>query len=317
MRTRWKFIAWTVMGFGVVLLEHLWLSSNPPSLQDGRWSGSSTQVKIADGMLQPASVENVAAAVWTGPQAQEKGDGWCFEVFAPPSLWRLHESGSWSLTPPEKDKGDFDPGESSESGFGIEILAIVLRPFPVQLVGFGQTREGEPFGIFENASDGDTLVARRGSALGGMAHVVEEVRVVRTLLGDSEAGRCPVLVAEAIVHNVVTGDLMALNSGERKFVGDPWIRYRATSSGEAGIAGPLASFFMASARYRIAAIRPEDGSVEVIREPPDGGASETRRFQVPVVQALQNSAVAMVQASPPGIWPDAPAPGAVGQSAVK
>lgn len=297
MRARARFIAWTVLGIGVVLAEHAWLVLRTPGLPEPQppRSGRPAGVTVPGGDFPLPDAPTASASAWPEPQAQERGEGWCFEVFEPPPMWRLSESALWSLTPPARQEGDPALGKPVEPEFGIEVVAIVRQLFPVQLVGFGQTQGGEPFGIFENASDGDTVVARRGSALGGTAHVVEEVRLVCVQLGDPEGRACPLMVAEAQVSNALTGARTALSTRERKFVGDPWIRYRVTGSSEIVTAQPLSSLSLGSMSYRIAAVRPAEGSVEVIRDPDEGGVPNMKTFRVPVVHSLQETAVAVAQ----------------------
>ena len=295
MSRRLNGIAWSALGIGLVLSEHVWLEMQPLRLPHASRLMPSMETVAPDAMKLPENVATTSSPVWTEPQHQERGVGWCFEVFAPPQLWHLHENGSWSLTSPEKNESDSEREEPSEPGFGIEVMAIVRQPFPVQLVGYGLTQEGVPFGIFENASDGDILVARKGSALGRMAHVVDDLRVLRKMLGDPDEGSCPLEVAEARVRNVLTGDRVTLCTNERLFVGDPWIHYRSTEAVETGSALLHSSVSVGAARFRIAAVKPEEGSVEVIREPVDGGASDVRQFHVPVVESLGDYPVTIAQ----------------------
>lgn len=295
MSTRLKIMAWSALGIGLVLSEYFWLEMQPLDLEEAVPTIPSMEAAAPGGMLLPEDVTMASPAVWTDPPDQERGDGWCFEVFAPPQLWQLHENGSWSLTSPERNGPGSEHEAPSEPGFGIEVLAIVRQPFPVQLVGYGLAQDGEAFGIFENASDGAILVARKGSALGGMAQVVEELMVLRKMLADPDEGACPMEVAEAQVRNALTGDRVTLSTKERRFVGDPWIRYRSAGAVETGIALPHSSVTLDVASFRIASVNPEDASVEVIREPVDGGASDVRRFHVPVVESISDSVFAIAQ----------------------
>ncbi len=295
MRARLKVVAWSALGMGLVLSEHVWLEMHPLNLKEALRFVPSKEAAASDEMKLPENMATASSAVWTEPKDQERGVGWCFEVFAPPQLWHLHENGSWSLTSPEKNEPVSEREEPSEPGFGIEVMAIVRQPFPVQLVGYGLTREGEPFGIFENASDGDILVARKGSALGGMAHVVEELMVLRKMFGDPDESSCPLEVAEARVRNALTGDRVTLSTQERLFVGSPWIHYCSTEAAETGSALLHSSVSVGAARFRIAELRTEDGSVEVIREQIDGSASDARWFHVPVIESLGDPAVTIAQ----------------------
>lgn len=287
MRKAWKGPAWVVLILGVAGAEYVWMRASMERRVDGEAPSVSTETKaphavliLPDFGLTPPTV----LAQWDEPETQARGEGWIFDVFTPPTLYRHPATWEWSLMPPQSpDKEPDQPASAEKPAFAIEVLAIAREPFPVQLVGFGQQEGAGAFGVFENAFSGETLLGRQGGTLSGMNYEVENLEVVRTEVGSPEGGTYPVMAANAVVVEKTTGAKRELSSLARTYVGEAWIHYRTPDGLQPAAAECFATIQEGGATYRVEAIHVEEPAVEVVKEPVAGGEPQSRRFSVPVI----------------------------------
>lgn len=304
MRKVWKGSAWVVLILGVAGAEYVWMRAPTERRVGGEAPSAETNVPhtaliLPDFGLTPPTV----LARWDEPENQARGEGWLFDVFTPPTLYRDPVTWEWSLTPPQPPDKDPDQSASTEApAFAIEVLAIAREPFPVQLVGFGQQEGAGAFGVFENAFSGETLLGRQGGTLSGMNYEVERLEVVRMEVGSPEGGTYPVMAANAVVLEKTTGAKRELSSLARTYVGEAWIHYRTPDGPQPAAAECFATIREGGANYRVEAIDLEEPAVEVVKEPVAGGESQSRRFSVPVIavpRPVSSSALPAIDAAVP------------------
>ncbi len=283
-RTRQR-IAWSVLIAGIVGAEYVWMCG-----ATGRGNGEAAASVETKGLpvelILPdfGQAAEPILAIWDEPERQARGEGWVFDVFTPPDLYRNPATWAWSLTPPPAPDLESDASTSTEeSVFAIEVLAIVREPFPVQLVGFGHQEGGGSYGVFENTLSGETLLGRQGETLNGMNYRVERLEVVRMRVGSPELGTYPVMAAKAVVVETTTGATNEVDSLARTYVGEPWIHYRTRRGPESAVAERFVTIHEGGANYRVLAIEVEDAAVEVVKEAVAGNEPQSRRFSVPVI----------------------------------
>lgn len=153
-----------------------------------------------------ASKENVRVGEpWADPRPQSRGEGWCYEVFTPPRLYRNEVGEGWYLTPPHPPEA---ATEAADFPVVVEELCVPL--FRLQLVGFG----GEPgryFGLFENVESGETRVGRPGRTFDDLQLVIETLQVAIEPLQENES-EVRRWVARARIRDLTTDDKVDLVS---------------------------------------------------------------------------------------------------------
>lgn len=172
----------------------------------------------------------------------------------PPPLWRWEErstdSGSHAsrdlLSPPEcwrdpagrwvRGRGPLADAAGPASGAtkppmeAVQVLGIVRRSFPWQLVGFAG--DGlEPVGLFEDVASGELVWRGTGGSLGDGAFRIVSLTVRLSAAEPDVAGAAPVREAQAVLLERTTSAVHELCSAERRGLGLPRVELQFPAHG--------------------------------------------------------------------------------------
>ncbi|HVT72966.1 MAG TPA: hypothetical protein VHD61_07500 [Lacunisphaera sp.] len=143
---------------------------------------------------------------WTG-LAPDPSTGWSHEVFTPPEIYYDAGSRGFIVKSPAG-------GTMPEPAFGLELLAVKAEPYRLQLAGyFGGP--GGYVGAFVSPGRPGGILARPGQRVAGLGLVVSSVAPKRAPAPDLEP------MAEAVVHDEISGVDVVLESRTRKLTDNP------------------------------------------------------------------------------------------------
>jgi len=184
--------------------------------------------------LAMAGAIDRSSARWSNPSGQRRGDGWLFELFAPPTLFHDHQAGGWSLEPPPSDAPASDDGIVGGEAAPVlqpSVVGIGVELFPLQLVGYGHGAAGL-FGTFQDVATLETFVARAGRRIGPLGLRIDSLAEMLLELpqGDEEPLRQRAAIARVILES--SGEQTLLRSSERVSRGAPRAGVRLSPAGE-------------------------------------------------------------------------------------
>lgn len=172
---------------------------------------------------QAVSVPAAEVATWPAPPAQSAGALWVYEVFTPPKVYFNPTSGEFTVVPPSQLQAP------REVPFGLELVDVFQEPYRIQLVGFLGERGSYRMNL-ENAETGEVLLARPTDRrpeldLEVLSFEVREVAV-------PNPGGTPIkdTVAYATIRDLRIGEVVTLNSKERRFLATPRARFRTVTT---------------------------------------------------------------------------------------
>lgn len=198
------------------------------------------------------------SAEWVVPPPQSKGSGWLYAAFTPPVIYFNAVTGSFDVTPPAV-------AESLEGETGLELLAVRLQPYRLQLVGyFGEP--GDYLAIFVSSLSPDTLLARPGHRFDELGLRLKSFDVRKVTVGGNDAGPVWEVAALAVCQDEATGSEVVLDSRKRRFTQTPLAVFKVP--GSAGRPHELLegdSFTAGGATYHIARIQLDPPEVVVAR----------------------------------------------------
>lgn len=148
-------------------------------------------------------------AVWPKAPAQSQGSGWLYEVFTPPVIYYNVAARSFAVTL---------PGILTEPGsvvFGLELLAVKLEPYRLQLLGyFGAP--GDYLAAFVSSHSAETLLAREGRRFDQLGLTLKSFDVRKVTVESAEAGPVYDVAALAVLQDEQSGAEVVLDSRTRK-----------------------------------------------------------------------------------------------------
>src|SRR5690606_10512879 len=171
------------------------------------------------------------AADWIDPREEAVDPTWTFDLFTPPTIYFNRSSRRFSVTPP----GDSGAEEEGRAGSvpvrGLAVIEVRREPFRLQVVGWA--REEEPIGFFVDLESGGDVVAKPGHRFAGLDLELRElvVRVEQVPAEESMPWRRA--VAEAMVWDARTAELVRLTSAERHWTDEPVARLVSEDGGVA------------------------------------------------------------------------------------
>lgn len=157
---------------------------------------------------------------WTDAVAQRRGPGWVYDLFTPPEIFFDERAGQFTVVPPASAAAVEPAERTAGNAFGLEVRAVQRPPFRLQLVGY-VGGEGSYRGVFENLETGETLLAKDGQRIAGLAARIERFEVVRLAMELPESMTTFRLVARAKVQDELTGATVVLTDLERCYVAPP------------------------------------------------------------------------------------------------
>ena len=216
--------------------------------------------------------------IWQAPPTQTHGPEWIYELFTPPTIYRREESGEFLASLPAAKN---PAAERSNPGF--DLLEVRPALFRLQLVGFAG-EEGHFLGLFENTLTTEHFLAGKDQAIPALGLKIERLRVIHDQ--GREAGETIAtagLVAEALVRDEVTGEIIVLTDSERTYHGEP--------AAIIGLHGAHSEKFTLrkneeiereGIRYRLRDVRAAPPSVDLIAESPAGAESDSEAWTLTV-----------------------------------
>lgn len=218
-------------------------------------------LRLSPGHLAIENLEPVETTVKAWARPAPAPDGWDYDVFTPPEIYYDGTARKFSVKPPPP--GDLEAGDPG----GPELLAVKAQPYRLQLAGyFGHP--GDNIGAFISRDGRDSILAKPGQRIADLGLVLRSLEVKQTPAPDLR------LVAEAVVHDEVTGTDVTLDSRERKFTDSPIAVIKAKPSDRAPLELHLGDTFASGgATYRVERIQLDPP--EVLVSPHVSGLPET------------------------------------------
>ena len=214
---------------------------------------------MRDAALGIAAVRCVADETWSWmhPSGDLGAGGRARDLFSPPEAWRDAATGRWrrGQAPTAVPEGAF-PGGSQPSGAvaAVEVVGIVRRSFPWQLVGYADAG-GKLVGLFEEVASGALVWRRGGMTLGEASFGIESVEVALAPPTGRE-GEVAERVARAVIRDGATGEQHELCTAERLGIGSPRAELRFTSTGRVHVLAEGESISDGAATFAVAEIDP-------------------------------------------------------------
>ncbi|MBI3887397.1 MAG: hypothetical protein HY302_16950 [Opitutae bacterium] len=154
------------------------------------------------------------AANWAKPAVQSYGPGWVYEVFTPPVIYYHTVAKTFTVTPPLYFAEGLGPV------FGLELLAVKLEAYRLQLVGyFGAP--GHYIAAFVSPAVADTFLAREGRRFEGLGLTLKNFTVKKILVEHNDPWPVYDIAAQAVLHDEQTGREVLLDSRARKLTDTP------------------------------------------------------------------------------------------------
>ena len=207
---------------------------------------------------------------WPAPPPQSQGSGWLYELFTPPVIYYNPDARSFAVTPPQYPTG---PGGVV---FGLELLAVKLEPYRLQLLGyFGAP--GDYLAAFVSPRSPETLLVRAGHRFDGLGLVLKSFDVRKLTIESAEPGPVYDVAALAVLLDEPTGAEVVLDSRSRKLTDTPLAVFRLP--GAAGQSRELHegdTFADEAATYRIERIQLDPPEVVIARTTPGLPVPEMR-----------------------------------------
>jgi hypothetical protein len=256
-----RVVAWGVASFAVVgsCVHH--------ALRDEAIAGAPAEPGVtrdpAPGVVAVGSVADVAWS-WMPPPGHHGVGESGRDLFSPPEAWRDAATGRWrrGRAPSVGAAGAvLGAPESSDPAGTVEVLGIVRRSFPWQLVGYAEAG-GHPVGLFQEVASGALVWRRGGMTLGDAAFRIESVRVALSAPADGE-GQTVERVARAVIRDGATHERHELCTAERLGIGSPRAELRFRSTGRVHLLAEGESVSEGAATFAVAEIDPGQRRVVV------------------------------------------------------
>ncbi len=209
-------------------------------------------------------------SAWPKAPSQSQGSGWLYEVFTPPVIYYNTVARSFAVSPPHFRA---EPGGVV---FGLELLAVKLEPYRLQLVGYVGA-PGDYLAAFVSTSFSETLLAREGRHFAQLGLTLKSFDVRKVTVENSEPGPVYDVAALAVLQDEKTGVEVVLDNRVRKLTDTPLavfkLRGAADKSRELHEEDTFADD---GATYRIERIQIDPPEVVVARTTPDLPVPEMR-----------------------------------------
>ena len=141
---------------------------------------------------------------WTSPSQQQRGRGWIYEIFAPPTLFCSRRGHAVAAVPAAE--GVLTEKESAP--LDLQLIRVRKKPFRMRLVGF-VGNSGDLRGIFTDTTSGKTVIGREGDRLAGSGVSLKHLSLKPGDLGGTKS--CE-FVATATVLDEETGEEIVIDT---------------------------------------------------------------------------------------------------------
>jgi hypothetical protein len=201
-----------------------------------------------------------AEPFWSEPGRQSRGEGWRYEVFAPPAVFYDPVARDFALSVKEGPLGS-----PAETEFHLALLAVNREAFRLQLAGyFGAP--GDYRVAFVSPRSPDTLLARVGDRLEMLGLVFKGFEVSRVLAGHNEGAPVQEAAAIAVLQDEWNGGEVMLDSRALRYTGSLLALLRLPGTNDKPSEWREGDSFVASGiPYRIERIQLEPAEVVVSR----------------------------------------------------
>ncbi len=164
-----------------------------------------------------------SAGYWPEPPAPSSPADWLFETFTPPLISYDPQTQTFAVTAPRVSAED-------AGAFGLELQAVRLEPFRVQLAGyFGGP--GRYVAVFVSPSQPGTTFLRVGGRSAALGVRLDNFKVAKAPDPAGVPGSRADFFAEAVVYDERAGQAEILDNRTRKYSGPPLAVLRPTGPG--------------------------------------------------------------------------------------
>lgn len=235
------------------------------------------------GTALPEAVPESAAREGTGWQAPAAdAGGWGYDLFTPPVVYFDRATGRFTVSAAKQAVERVATAVNSE--FGLSLVEVERPSYPLQLVGYAE-EPGRTFGIFQNETTGDGVVAQAGARFEDLGLTVRNLEVRRedTIVPDSMPLRERVAVAE--VWDEAGQRLVRLSSASWNWSDVPVAHVRLNRTGEVRAVRRGDRLETEAASYEIRSVAALPASVVVGKQLNDGTREEMTLWPAPPAAA--------------------------------
>jgi len=194
---------------GAVTVSLIWVWQQKAAVRQLRSEAIAPALAGPAYVASPSNLPAPAPTVWPKAPAQSQGSGWLYEVFTPPVIYYNTAARSFAVTPPQY------PTEQGGVVFGLELLAVKLEPYRLQLLGyFGAP--GDYLAAFVSPQSPETLLARAGRRFDQLGLTLKSFDVRKVTVESGEPGPVYDVAALAVLQDEQTGAEVVLDSRTRK-----------------------------------------------------------------------------------------------------
>jgi hypothetical protein len=263
------------VGALALLLGVAWFFSRAGEVSAIRRGAVQVALTGADLPAREWHVPAVKPRPWEAMAKREGDEAWRYDLFTPPVIYYHRLTGQFTVTPPDYRAPPLGAGEPEEPAFGLELVAVEVTPFRLQLVGYAGA-EGSYLGMFEHGVTGETLLAREGLALADLGLRILELVVRREEIAVPDSMPLTQTVARGRVLDERNGEEVWLSSLERRVTGQPLARLRLLTTGEERLVTVGARLPVGEAVYSLDRIERSPPAVEITR----WGGEDVRAYRL-------------------------------------
>jgi len=193
--------------------------------------GAGETERTAEFTVDPLLVSAIPPPRWRWEERlTDPGSDASRDLLSPPECWR-DPAGRWVRgRRPSAVAAGPGSGETKPPTEGVQVLGIVRRSFPWQLVGFAGDGP-EPVGLFEDVASGELVWRRSGGSLGDGAFRIVSLTVRLSAAEPEVAGAAPVREAQAVLRERATSAVHELCTAERRGLGLPRVELQLSAHG--------------------------------------------------------------------------------------
>ncbi len=278
---RWAPDAWALVGSACLLLIGLgWVIRGERQVAQ-----VAKPVAALSGLdtAPPEAAPALTAGEWTAWSAPAvDAGGWGYDLFTPPVVYFDRATGRFTVSAAKRAVERIETAVNTE--FGLSLVEVERPSYPLQLVGYAE-EPGRTFGIFQNETTGDGVVAQAGTRFADLGLTVRNLEVRRedTIVPDSMPLRERVAVAE--VWDEAGQRLVRLSSASWNWSDVPVAQVRLNRTGEVRAVRRGDRLETEAASYEIRSVAALPASVVVGKQLNDGTREEMTLWPAPPAAA--------------------------------
>lgn len=211
-------------------------------------------------------------ATWRKAPAQSAGGGWVYELFTPPVIYYNATARSFAVTPPDST------GREVEAAFGVQLLAVRLEPYRLQLTGYFGSAE-DYVAAFAVSGSSEVVLARAGQRFEQLGLTFKSFEVRKVRLDHNDPWPVYDVAGLATLHDDRTGTEVVLDSRTRKLTDTLMAVMKLPGRGKARELREGDTWTEGDILYRVERIQLEPAEVVVARIVPGLPLPEIRTMR--------------------------------------